>query len=315
MDTQQAMEYLKASHTEADSQPAEDVKPEATPDTGDRTEEIKAPVPETEVVAEGEPAKADVTETAVEKAPQQPKKPSKQEKINHAFSREKQRHRAELEAKDKRIAELEEKIKKYSVLEQGDFNPDDVKGYIDHKIALNSEQGELQRLKDERQKMADDQAQQEAASRHSAQVEECFADEESREHYWTLLRNGGQKFREFLNDYDPDGSIDSFIGDSEIAPLMISTLMRNPNVLKGIVEKRNPMRKMIALQQLENRLALSMKVGKSQKDQQGAQQQKQQPKKAPLPIIGSQVQTPGNAAESEKRDWNRYLAEHPRSGY
>lgn len=313
MDTQQAMEYLKASHAETDSQPVETVTPEATPATGEQTEETKAPAPETEVVAEGETAKADVPETAVEKAPQQQKKPSKQEKINHAFSREKQRHKAEMAEKDKRIAELEEKIKKYSVLEQGDFDPADVKSYIDHKIALNNEQGELQRLKDERKQMADSQAQQEAADRHSAQVEECFADDESREHYWALLRNGGQKFREFLNDYDPDGTIDAFVGDSDIAPLMISTLMRNPNVLKGIVEKRNPMRKMIALQQLENRLALSKKVGSMHKDQQGAQQT--QPKKAPLPIIGSQVQTPGNAAESDKRDWNRYLAEHPRSGY
>lgn len=313
METEQAMEFLKQLHAEDASQTSETAAEEGPAATGEQTEETKAPAPETEVVAEGETAKADVPETAVEKAPQQQKKPSKQEKINHAFSREKQRHKAEMAEKDKRIAELEEKIKKYSVLEQGDFDPADVKSYIDHKIALNNEQGELQRLKDERKQMADSQAQQEAADRHSAQVEECFADEESREHYWALLRNGGQKFREFLNDYDPDGTIDAFVGDSEIAPLMISTLMRNPNVLKGIVEKRNPMRKMIALQQLENRLALSKKVGSMHKDQQGAQQT--QPKKAPLPIIGSQVQTPGNAAESDKRDWNRYLAEHPRSGY
>lgn len=313
MDTQEAMEFLKASHAETDSQPVETVKPEATSATGEQAEEVKTPVPEPEVVADREPAKADATETPAEEVPQQTKKkPSKQDKINHAFVRNNKKHKAELAERDRKIAELEDKVKKYSVLEQGDFDPADVKAYIDHKVALNNEQNELQRLKDERQRMADSYAQQEAADRHSAQVEECFADEDSREHYWALLRNGGQKFREFLNDYDPDGTIDAFVGDSDIAPLMISTLMRNPNVLKGIVEKRNPMRKMIALQQLENRLALSKKVGSLHADQQGAQQQ---PKKAPLPIIGSQVQTPGTSAEAGAHDWNRYLAEHPKSGY
>ena len=41
--------------------------------------------------------------------------------------REKKRHKAELAERDKRIAELEAKVNKWAVLEQGDFDPNDVK--------------------------------------------------------------------------------------------------------------------------------------------------------------------------------------------
>lgn len=313
MDSQEAIDYLKQMHESDDSQPEQTVSTEGSADTGDQPEKTEeAPVPETEVDAEGETAKADATEKVeVEDKPQQQKKPTKQEKVNHAFQRLKKRNDAIVAEKDARIKELEEKVKKYSVLEQGDFDPNDVKSYIDHKLQLQQEQGELARLKTEREQIVNDTAQQEAAERHRAQVNDCFTSDEDREHYWALLRNGGAEFREFLNEYDKDGTIDSFIGDSDIAPLMVSTLMRNPEVLKSIVEKRNPMRKMLALQQLETRLGLLRKVG-NRKNVEGAQQQT---KKTPLPIIGSQVKQPGASVESEKRDWQRYLAEHPRSGY
>lgn len=312
MDTDGAMEYLKKMHEEADSQPVETAPTEGpAADTGAQPEETqtKTPEPEPEAKADSEPDKAEAPETAADR--QQQRKPSKQEKINHAFQREKARHREQLDAANKRIAELEEKVKKYSVLEQGDFDPNDVKSYIDHALALNAEKGELDSLKKQRDQMVADQQMKEANERHRHQVEECFTDDASREHYWNLLRNGGDKFREFLNDYDPGGTIDAFIGDSKIAPLMISTLMRNTEVLKDIVELRNPMRKMLALQQLENRLKIGRKVGTAG-SQKGAEQNKP---KAPLPILGSQVQTPGSSVESTKRDWNRYLSEHPRSGY
>lgn len=314
MDSNEALEYLKKMHEQEASQTPETAPTEGPADTAVQTEENpekqeQAAEPETEAKADREPDKAKAPETAAEK---QQKKPSKQDKINHAFQREKQRHRQELDEKNKRIAELEEKVKKYSVLEQGDFDPNDVKSYIDHKLALNAEKGELDSLKKERDRMVAEDQVKEANERHRQQVDECFTDDAAKEHYWNLLRNGGDKFRQFLNDYDPDGTIDSFVGDSKIAPLVISTLMRNTDVLKNIVEMRNPMRKMLALQQLENRLNIGRKVGTSGRSQ-GATQTKP---KAPLPILGSQVQTPGSSAESEKRDWNRYLAEHPRSsGY
>lgn len=304
MDSQEALDYLKKMHAEADSQPAETVSTEG-PDaaTGEQPVETETPVPEEAKPADSESAKPAETETAATK--QQQRKPNKQERINHAFQREKSRHKAEIEAKDKRIAELEERVKKYSVLEQGDFDPNDVKSYIDHKLALQKEQGELASLKKERDDMVASDMRREANERHRQQVDECFTDDESREHYWNLLRNGGEKFQEFLSDYDPDGTIDSFIGDSRIAPLMISTLMRNTDVLKNIVEMRNPMRKMLALQQLENRLLVSRKVGMSRQTQTG------KPNKAPLPIVGSQVQNPGSSTTSTKRDWNRWLTDHP----
>lgn len=297
-------------HGEEASQTSEPTEaPDVADTTGasETTQEQETPVPESEAKEDREPSETEVNETAAEPKQQPKKKPTKQEKIDHAFQRQNKRHKAEIEAKDKRIAELEEKVKKYSVLEQGDFDPNDVKSYIDHKLQLSRESDELERLKNERDMLASEDAQSEAAERHNKQVDECFKDDEAKEHYWNLLRNGGAKFKEFLAEYDPDGSIDAFIGDSEIAPLMISTLMRNADILRSVVEKRNPMRKMIALQQLENRLQIARKVGTRQNVPQVAQK----PNKAPLPMIGSQVQTPGSSVESTKRDWNRYLEEHP----
>lgn len=306
MDSNEAIDYLKKMHGETDSQPAETASTEdPAVATGGQPEVTETPVPESDTTDVRETPKAEETETAATK--QQQRKPNKQERINHAFQREKSRHKAEIEAKDKRIAELEERVKKYSVLEQGDFDPNDVKSYIDHKLALQNEQSELANLKKERDDIVAADRQREANERHAQQVNECF-DEDGKNHYWNLLRNGGDKFKDFLAEYD-DGTIDSFIGDSSIAPLMISALMRNTDTLRNIVEIRNPMRKMLALQQLENRLLISRKVGMSRQTQTGTQQQK--PTKTQLPILGSQVSTPGSSAESTKHDWNRWLTEHP----
>ena len=320
MDSQEAIDYLKKMHEGEASQTSNDAPTEGPAATGTQTAEPKKPEPETEPAGDREPPK----DAAPENKPQEPapkpqepqpqKKPSKQERINHAFQREKQRHKAELEAKDKRIAELEEKIKRYGVLEQKDFDPNDMKSYIDHKFALQGEQAELEKLKADRDRMVADDRTREATERHERQVSECFATDEERDRYWTLLKNGGSKFREFLNEYD-DGTIDSFIGDSDIAPVMIATLMRNPDVLRSIVEKQNPTRKMFALQQLENRLHLQRRLSQvnTQTPQPSGAAPTQTPAPAPkLPITGSQVVNPGSAGEVRTRDWNRYLTEHPR---
>ena len=307
MTTEEAMEYLKKEHGESASQPDETAPTEGAAATGEHTANQETPEPNSDVKEDRESPKAEVSETAEDK-PQQTKKPSKQDRINHAFQREKARHREQLEAANKRIAELEEKVKKYSVLEQSDFDPNDMKSYIDHKFALQGEQAELENLKASRDKMVADDRMSEAKARHEQQVNDCFNSDDEKEHYWALLRNGGSEFRKFLNDYD-DGTIDQFIGDSEIAPVMISTLMRNPDILRSIVEKRNPIRKAIALQQLETRLQLQRKIGVKTQSQGTDQPQKPTQR---LPIIGSQVANPGSSTESKKTDWNRFLLEHPR---
>ena len=308
MTTDEAMEYLKKMHEDSDPQPE---KPATTEGTGESTEgapakpeEIQTPAPESKPEEARETSTVEEPEKKVHNEPN--RKLSRQERIDHAFQRMKQRNKAELEAKDKRIAELEERMKKYSVLEQADFNPDDLKAYIDHKFALQTEQSELDSLKRDRAQIERDTRMQEATHRHEEQVNDCFATQEEKERYWTLLRNGGGKFREFLDDYD-DGTIDEFVGDSDIAPILISTLMRNPDVLRSIIEKPTKRRKEQALYQLENRLLVQRKIG--------AVRENPETHKNPapkLPIVGSQVSNPGSSSESGKRDWNRYLAEHPR---
>lgn len=316
MDYAEAQEYLKKMHADEDSQPTETTSTEgdtqSTAGTGAEEQSSQAAVPDETKPSDSESQGQVETETKAgneQQQSQQKQKPSKQEQINHAFTREKKRHKAEIEAKDKRIAELEEKIKKYSVLEQGDFDPNDVKSYIDHKFALQNEQGELETLKRDRDRMANEDRMREASERHERQVNDCFSSDEEKEKYWNLLRNGGQKFREFLNDYD-DGTIDQFIGDSDIAPVMISTLMRSPDTLRSIVEKQNPTRKMLALQQLENRLILQRRIGGTVR-QNAAEEKPGQASKPALPIVGSQVASPGVSETTHQRDWNRYLEEHP----
>ena len=309
MDSAEAINYLKQMHGEETSQPSEPVEAEDTAATGEQpVKNEEAPAPESEAKDGSEPPKTEVNETKAEEVPQPTKKPkpSKQEQTSYAFQRMKKRHSAEIAEKDARIKELEAKVSKYAPLEQFDFDPNDVKSYIDHKFQLNSEQNELNRLKTERDQLVSEQQKRDATERHLSQVEQCFTSDEDRAHYWNLLRNGGQKFQDWLAEHD-DGTVDAYLGDSDIAPLMMSTLMRNPDILGNIVAKKNPTLKMIALQQLETRLNLMRKVGT--RTQVTDNQQKSKPK---LPIIGSQVANPGSSSESAKRDWNRYLAEHPR---
>lgn len=316
MDSQEAIEYLNRMHANEAPQTSEAAESKgATDATGGQTGVQDTPAPEPEAGSGSEPQNAEepVKEAQPQQQPQQPqknRKPSRQERIDHAFQRVNRKHKAEIEARDRRIAELEEKIKKYGPLEQLDFDPNDMKSYIDHKFALQGEKAELDRLKADRERLAADERMGEAMERHDRQVAECFQDEAERERYWTLLRNGGQKFREFLDAYDRDGTIDSYIGESPIAPIMIRTLMGNPETLKSIVETRNPVRKAFALQQLENRLMLQRRLQAGQA--RTASPQGQQPNPAPkLPIVGSQVSNPGSNSETTKRDWNRFLAEHP----
>ena len=117
MDHDEAMNYLKQMHGEEASQTSEPTEaPDVADTTGasETTQEQETPVPESEAKEDREPSETEVNETAADK--QQPKKkPTKQEKIDHAFQRQNKRHKAEIAERDKRIAELEEKVKKYSV--------------------------------------------------------------------------------------------------------------------------------------------------------------------------------------------------------
>lgn len=325
MDTKEAMEYLRQMHGESDSQPTEPATSEATePATGVQPAETQvAPEPESEVAVGSEPNKTEGAETAAEQQ-QRPakKKPSRQEQINHSFERMKHRHKGEIEAKDreiaerdKRIAELESTVAKYSGLNPDDFGPNEQKSYIDHRFALQNEQRELDQLKADRDRMEAEERYQESKERHEKQVDECFADEAARDSYWRLLANGGEKFQDYLKRNDKSNTIDEFLGDSPIAPLMIATLMRNPSVLEQIISERSPKRKEFALMRLESRLQLQRKIGQSMAPRSPVQPQQAQPQQKPrptLPIVGSMVANPGTSAETHQRDWNRYLNEHPR---
>lgn len=326
MDTQTAMNYLKSLHGESDSQPDETVKTESTAEaTGEQAVTKEAPVPEVTEGSDRESQNTEPTETKVEEVPQPKKKPTKQEQIDYAFAREHKRYKkaqSDIEARDKRIAELEAKFAKYAPLEQIDFDPNDLRSYIDHRFALQREESELNSLKAERDREDAEVRRQGEMERHAKQVNDCFATDEERQSYWTLLRNGSDKFKDWLAENDDnDRTIDSFLGDSPIAPLMIATLMRNPNIREQIASERSAKRKENALYALERRLKLQQTLKSAgthaapQKVQPQSESQEpvpQAPKKRPLPIVGSLVQTPGSSGETTKRDWNRYLAENPR---
>ena len=302
MDSNEAIEYLKRMHGETASQTAEPAKSESAQPVGEGGENKDTPEPRNEGSEGSEPKQNEGSERVADNVTEGKRKPSRQEKIDYAFQRERKRHKASMEAKDKRIAELEAKIKRYESLEQKDFDPNNVKDYITHELTLRDEKAELEQLKGERDRSDAEFRTKEAGERHERQVAECYPEEKDRDAYYRLLQNGGKKFQDFLAEYD-DGTIQAFISDSTIAPKVISALMRNPETLRKIVERKNPMGKTVLLQQLENRLALQTRLSS----------RKSETKKA-LPVTGGAVKNPGVSETSGRRDWNQYLREHPR-GY
>ena len=318
LDTDGALDFLKRMHDNAsavtvgsddnqeskvESQTTESLIDNESPDAAGNAEPSNDADKQTDLGAdaEGETADAKVDDGAnhSNETDKPKRKFTKQEKYDYAFAAER-RKRKDLQAKyDKQIAELEERLKRYEKLTEDDYGSDKA-AFINHLLDQRDERNQLAQLRKDKAD-ADYQANlDEAMEQHAIRMDKCFADQAEKDRYINLLQNGASKFRECLNEHDPDGIVNSYLSDSELQPLMTRLLMTNPAALKKVLDHKNPTLKMFELRAIENQLQMQRRIAEKMRT-------KEQTK---LPVLGSQVKNMGGNG-SGKRDWNAYLRDYP----
>lgn len=289
--------------------PAETQEPEETRTATQSTEEPKV---ETVNNENQQPKPKDDTPKGKDKDsklpyPKATPKDVKEYKANNAFIKQKKKYQAKVASMQAEIEDLKQKLMKFNAVSE-DSLKDDPSKLMDLKINKNTLNNQIQHLEKYRNDVIEEQANAEAELIHQRRVDNCFTDEAEVEHYQTLLNNGRDKFVDFLSKYDPDNTILQYLDDCDNSPLMVQVLMTNPNVLKRVVEIRNPLNKTIELRQLENRIVMDRKLRKG-----GVGKANPSPASKKLPSTGSQV---GKGAGSDKtavRDsnyWRNYLQTH-----
>lgn len=227
-------------------------------------------------------------------------------KANEAFIRQKHKYKAKVADLESQISSLKAQLMKFNAVNQESLK-DDVDKLTDLKIAKGLVQNQINGLEAQKNSVLEDEAEMQANQIHEQRVAACFKDEAEIEHYHTLLENGRDKFIDFLNRVDPQQTILQYLDDCDISPLMVRVLMTNPQALKKVVEKSNPMSKMFELRALESRIGLDMKLRQVKTNK----PINTQPKK--LPSTGSQVTAGSGHNQDEVRDakyWRNYLATH-----
>jgi hypothetical protein len=227
-------------------------------------------------------------------------------KANEAFIRQKHKYKARVADLESQISNLKAQLMKYNAVNQENLK-DDVDKLTDLKIAKGLVQNQINGLEAQKNSVLEDEAEMQANQIHEQRVAACFSDEAEIEHYHTLLENGRDKFINFLNKVDPDQTVLQYLDDCDISPLMVRVLMTNPQVLRKVVEKTNPMSKMFELRALESRIGLDMKLRQVKTNKSPNNQSKK------LPSTGSQISSGGGKTQTEVRDanyWRNYLATH-----
>lgn len=226
-------------------------------------------------------------------------------KANEAFIRQKHKYKAKVADLENQISSLKAQLMKYNAV-----NTESLKGDVDKltdlKVAKGLVQNQIGNLEAQRSSVLEDEAMEQANMIHDQRVAACFDNESDVEHYHTLLENGRDKFVDFLSKVDPENAVLNYLDDCDISPLMVRVLMTNPQVLRGIIEKRNPLNKVIELRNLENRLNLDRKL-------RSVKSSNTKPAAKKLPSTGSQTKPGGGNSQTEVRDsnyWRNYLATH-----
>ena len=228
-------------------------------------------------------------------------------KANQAFIRQKDKYKKKVAALENEISDLKTKLMKYSSIDVTKLK-DDPEKLMDLKIAKNTLQSQMQNLKDQQAAvMAEqDEIEAEQANRvYQERVATCFPDETEKNHYNTLMNNGREKFVAFLQQYDPENTVLQYLDDCEISPLMVRTLMTNPNALRAVIEKRNPISKAMELRTLENRLRINQRLRTATNPPKSS--------KPKLPSTGSQTNPGAGSNQDPVRDrnyWKNYLDTH-----
>lgn len=296
--------------TQAD--PVDNHEPAEPSDTGS-TEPVSAS--EDHESQSQEPAKPEDNDTPdpskkPEKLPYPKAKPDdvRAFKANKAFIKLKEKHKAKVAGLEAQISNLKAQIEKLKTVSPDNLS-DDQKA--DLKLESRLAERDLNSLTRAKQDAELEMASAEADQIHEARIAKCFTDPSEVEHYHRLLENGRDKFVEFLNKVDPEGAVIDYLDDCEVSPLMVRLLMTNPNVLKSVVTKRNPLSKAIELRSIENKMLMSMKLRSKSRSPQS--NQNPNPNNPPPATTGKVVGNgaSANKAPKSKADWQAYLASHP----
>jgi hypothetical protein len=233
-------------------------------------------------------------------------------KANQAFIRQKNKFKTKVAQLEEQNAKLKEQLLKFSAVNVDSLKNDPEK-LMDLKLAKNNIQTQMKNIEAQRKAAQEEQDELEAenANRiYQERVNACFTDEAEKNHYNTLMANGREKFVAYLQQTDPEGAILQYLDDCDISPLMVRTLMTKPDILRSVVEKRNPISKAIELKSLENRIMLARRL----KQTSGAPKANTTPPAKKLPSTGSQTNPNGGSTPDPVRDqnyWKNYLATHP----
>lgn len=95
---------------------------------------------------------------------------------------------------------------------------------------------------------------------NNERIEFCFPNENDRDRYRQLVDNGGVKLVKTLEARDPENAILSYLDDCDVAPLLIQVLMTKPEIRNNILSKRSPYNKVLAMENLANRLLQAKKI-------------------------------------------------------
>lgn len=192
---------------------------------------------------------------------------SPEDKTKHAFKKQKAKYREaqeKLAAKQKEIDDLVARLKKYEGLTKEDFKNDE-DAYQDYKIDQRFDKEKAERLKKELEDEKLQQEREEAAQINEYRLQQCFPDEAELNKYQGLIMRaesnyaamhpeiGYGKFSEFLQS-EKDGTIISYLQDSDNSPKLIRHFINKPEAALRIMQMRNPYNKVLELKQLENRM-------------------------------------------------------------
>ena len=232
-------------------------------------------------------------------------------KANKAFIKQKQKYQTKINAMQSQIDSMKAQLAKFNAVDPTSLGDDQDKK-MDLKVAKGVLKNQISNLESQRDSVMYEQEAEEAEQIHQQRVDACFDDESSKSHYFKLLENGRDKFVQFLGKYDPDNTILEYLDDSDISPLMVQVLMTNPEVLKRVVNIKNPLNKVVELRSIENRINLDRRIRSVKTPRTQATQTNKSPA-GKLPSTGSQTNPSGSNAEPKVRDanyWHNYLAQH-----
>jgi len=237
------------------------------------------------------------TEKSEKKLPPS-KRYSSQERMNHAFAKEKEKRR-KLQEENKA---LREQLKKYEGLKLDDFNGN-VDDYTNWKLEERDMQNRI-RSNEEYLKESEDRAFAEETQRR---IDLSFDTEEEKEEYNKLIRENGAKFYECLRKYDPDNEVLNFLNRKDKYPKVLKELMDlSTGALQFVFQDPDPD------EIHDNIRALYKRIVKGETSTQETTPAPKQEAK-PLPVIGKQVTAAAKASEPvhDRAYWNAYLKQHP----